>query len=88
MKQNDRRREFKNTKSRAGRRSIGLRDPIIKLLREHQDAQAWERKQAGDEWEDKGCVFAQPTGARSFRIPTTSTGRSSGRRGRAGRPSS
>lgn len=62
MKQNDRRREFKNTKSRAGRRTIGPRDPIIKLLRKHRDAQAWERKQAGDEWEDKGCVFTQPTG--------------------------
>ncbi|MFG2625357.1 tyrosine-type recombinase/integrase [Streptomyces sp. NPDC048473] len=62
MKQNDRRREFKNTESRAGRRTIGLPDPTIELLRKHQDAQAWERKQAGDEWEDKGYVFAQPTG--------------------------
>lgn len=56
------RREVKNTKSRAGRRTIGLPEPITKLLRKHQEEQARERNYAGDEWEDKDYVFAQPTG--------------------------
>jgi integrase len=41
------RREFKSTKSRAGRRTIGLPDPLIKLLRKHQEEQERERKEAG-----------------------------------------
>ncbi|MFB7780051.1 tyrosine-type recombinase/integrase [Streptomyces bauhiniae] len=56
------RREFKNTKSRAGRRTIGLPEPVIKLLRKHQEEQERERQDAGEAWEDKGYVFASPTG--------------------------
>ncbi|MFH8787573.1 tyrosine-type recombinase/integrase [Streptomyces roseoverticillatus] len=56
------RREFKNTKSRAGRRTIGLPDPLIKLLRKHQEEQERERAEAGELWEDKGYVFASPVG--------------------------
>ncbi|MFP3119205.1 tyrosine-type recombinase/integrase [Streptomyces sp. Iso 434] len=56
------RREFKNTKSRAGRRTIGLPEPVVKLLRKHQEEQERERKEAGELWEDKGYVFASPTG--------------------------
>lgn len=56
------RREFKKTKSRAGRRTIGLPSPLIKLLRKHMQEQARERQEAGESWEDKGYVFAQPTG--------------------------
>ncbi|MYY13272.1 tyrosine-type recombinase/integrase [Streptomyces sp. SID4919] len=56
------RREFKKTKSRAGRRTIGLPSPLIKLLRKHMQEQAREKKEAGELWEDKGYVFAQPTG--------------------------
>ncbi len=56
------RREFKKTKSRAGRRTIGLPSPLIKLLRKHMEEQARERQEAGESWEDKGYVFAQPTG--------------------------
>ncbi|MCX5532377.1 site-specific integrase [Streptomyces sp. NBC_00006] len=56
------RREFKNTKSRAGRRTIGLPDPLIKLLRKHQEEQERERQEAGELWEDKGYVFASETG--------------------------
>ncbi|MFZ3558808.1 MULTISPECIES: tyrosine-type recombinase/integrase [unclassified Streptomyces] len=57
------RREFKSTKSRAGRRTIGLPEPVTKLLRKHQEEQERERQEAGDLWEDKGYVFASPTGA-------------------------
>ena len=34
------RREHKSTKSRAGRRTVGLPDPLIKLRRQHQEEQA------------------------------------------------
>ncbi|MEW2084577.1 site-specific integrase [Streptomyces sp. NPDC005283] len=56
------RREYKSTKSRAGRRTIGLPDPLIKLLRKHQEVQEQERQAVGADWEDKGYVFASPTG--------------------------
>ncbi|WP_079042048.1 site-specific integrase [Streptomyces aureus] len=56
------RREFKNTKSRAGRRTIGLPVPLIKLLAKHREEQELEQKEVGAEWEDNGYVFAQPTG--------------------------
>ncbi|GAP50378.1 integrase [Streptomyces azureus] len=56
------RREHKSTKSRAGRRTIGLPDPLIKILRQHQEAQKRERIAAGADWEGKGYVFASPTG--------------------------
>lgn len=56
------RRERKSTKSRAGRRTIGLPDPLIKILRQHQEAQERERITAGTDWEDKGHVFASAIG--------------------------
>ena len=56
------RREHKSTKSRAGRRTVGLPDPLIKLLRQHQEAQEKERIEAGTDWEAKGYVFASLTG--------------------------
>ncbi|MGW1327619.1 tyrosine-type recombinase/integrase [Streptomyces antibioticus] len=56
------RREHKSTKSRAGRRTIGLPDPLIKVLRQHQDAQDQEKIAAGADWEGKGYVFVSPVG--------------------------
>lgn len=56
------RREHKSTKSRAGRRTIGLPDPLIKILHQHREAQERERIAAGVDWEGKGYVFASPTG--------------------------
>ncbi|MEU0068943.1 site-specific integrase [Streptomyces sp. NPDC006332] len=56
------RREHKSTKSRAGRRTIGLPDPLIKILRQHQVAQELERIAADADWEGKGYVFASPVG--------------------------
>jgi len=56
------RRETKDTKSRAGRRAIGLPDEVAHLLRRHQDAQAAERAQARQLWVDKDYVFTGPTG--------------------------
>jgi integrase len=54
------RREHKSTKSRAGRHTIGLPDPLIKILRQHQEVQERERIAAGADWEGKGYVFASP----------------------------
>ncbi|MFE7355403.1 hypothetical protein ACFU8Q_19935 [Streptomyces sp. NPDC057543] len=56
------RREHKTTKSRAGRRTVGPPDPLIKLLCHHQEEQAKERAVAGADREGKGYVFASPTG--------------------------
>jgi integrase len=49
-------------KSRAGRRTIKLPDPLRDALRAHRTAQVTERLAAGSAWEDHGLVFAQPNG--------------------------
>ncbi|WP_262282626.1 site-specific integrase [Micromonospora sp. MA102] len=51
-----------DTKSRAGRRSIGLPDALIDLLRQHLEEQDAERETAAQLWRDEGWVFASPTG--------------------------
>ncbi|MCM2420203.1 tyrosine-type recombinase/integrase [Streptomyces sp. RKAG293] len=56
------RRETKPTKSRAGRRTIGLPDELVKLLRKHKEAQARERELAGEGWADKDYVFTKADG--------------------------
>jgi integrase len=50
------------TKSRSGRRAIGLPAPLVDLLRKHRIAQDAERELAGSVWHDGGWVFAQPNG--------------------------
>jgi integrase len=50
------------TKSRSGRRAIGLPPPLVELLREHRTAQDAERDLAGSLWQDGGWLFAQPNG--------------------------
>jgi integrase len=50
------------TKSRAGRRIVGLPDPLIALLRAHREKQAAERTAARQLWHDEGWVFAKPDG--------------------------
>jgi integrase len=56
------RAEAAETKSRAGRRGIGLPDELVALLREHKRRQDEERRVAGQLWEAGGWVFATPTG--------------------------
>lgn len=56
------RAETTETKSRAGRRSIGLPDELVTLLREHREEQERERDQAAQLWREGGWVFATPTG--------------------------
>jgi integrase len=50
------------TKSRAGRRTIGLPDPLIALLRTHRERQEAERIAACQLWHSEGWVFAKPDG--------------------------
>jgi integrase len=50
------------TKSRAGRRIIGLPDPVIVLLRVHQEKQVAERETARQLWHEGGWVFTKPDG--------------------------
>jgi integrase len=50
------------TKSRAGRRTIGLPAQLVNLLRDHWTQQAEERADARQLWIDEGWVFASRRG--------------------------
>ncbi|MFB8771924.1 tyrosine-type recombinase/integrase [Streptomyces broussonetiae] len=54
--------ETADTKSRAGRRAVGLPSQLVDLLRTHQAKQQAERAAAGADWTDEGWLFATPTG--------------------------
>lgn len=49
-------------KSRAGRRTIKLPEPLRDALRVHRVRQAEQRLAAANVWEDRGFVFCQPNG--------------------------
>ncbi|GAA1566122.1 site-specific integrase [Kribbella sancticallisti] len=50
------------TKSRAGRRTIGLPDELVGILHTHQKQQAGEKEAARQLWTDEGWLFASRTG--------------------------
>lgn len=54
--------EVAETKSRAGRRGIGLPAELVALLREQRDSQDRERELAAQLWAEGGWVFTTPTG--------------------------
>lgn len=54
--------ETADTKSRAGRRVVGLPAQLADLLTAHQGKQEAERLQAGGKWADEGWLFATPDG--------------------------
>ncbi|MFH9416260.1 tyrosine-type recombinase/integrase [Streptomyces rochei] len=54
--------ETADTKSRAGRRSVGLPAQLVDLLRVHRAKQDAERTVAGEKWADEGWLFATPDG--------------------------
>lgn len=56
------REETKGTKSKAGKRPIGVPEELLKLLQQHKEEQARERAPARDLWVEKGYVFTSPTG--------------------------
>jgi integrase len=54
--------ELTVTKSRAGRRAVGLPEQLVDLLRAHLKAQEAERDAAGKRWEENGLVFPDENG--------------------------
>ncbi|CAL9523251.1 Tyrosine recombinase XerC [Streptomyces sp. enrichment culture] len=54
--------ETADTKSRAGRRAVGLPPQLVDMLRTHERRQQAERAAAGDKWTDEGWLFATVTG--------------------------
>lgn len=54
--------ETSTTKSRAGRRAVGLPQQLVDLLRAHREAQAAERQAAGRHWVEGGWVFPDEHG--------------------------
>lgn len=54
--------ETADTKSRAGRRAVGLPPQLVDLLRTHMIRQDAERAKAGGEWTEEGWLFATETG--------------------------
>ncbi|MEU4390591.1 site-specific integrase [Kribbella sp. NPDC023855] len=50
------------TKSRAGKRTIGLPDELVEILRQHRAEQDKARRIARQMWNEGGWVFASPTG--------------------------
>ncbi|MCF3143506.1 tyrosine-type recombinase/integrase [Streptomyces platensis] len=56
------RRETKDTKTRAGKRPIGVPQELLRLLKRHKEGQERELALARDLWVEKGYVFTSPTG--------------------------
>ncbi|MBN9759248.1 Integrase [Pseudonocardia sp. Ae406_Ps2] len=54
--------ETDETKSRAGRRAIGLPDELVALLKSHREEQDCERDTAAQLWRDSGYVFTDERG--------------------------
>ncbi|THA37123.1 site-specific integrase [Streptomyces sp. A1547] len=54
--------ETSTTKSRAGRRAIGLPTQLVDLFRAHRKEQAAERLAVGERWEEGGWVFPDEHG--------------------------
>lgn len=56
------RKETAGTKSKAGKRGIGLPDELVRLLKQHKADQERERLKAAQLWQETGYVFTTPTG--------------------------
>ncbi|MFF0729732.1 tyrosine-type recombinase/integrase [Streptomyces sp. NPDC004134] len=54
--------ETSTTKSRAGRRAVGLPQQLVDLLRTHRKEQEVERQAAGERWQEGGWVFPDERG--------------------------
>ncbi|WP_329367835.1 tyrosine-type recombinase/integrase [Streptomyces sp. NBC_01483] len=54
--------ETSTTKSRAGRRAVGLPEQLADLLRAHREAQDAERQAVGKRWVEGGWVFSDEHG--------------------------
>lgn len=58
------RRETKNTKARAGRRVVPPPGPLVLMLGQHAEKQAYERKAEANLWSESEYVFTKPLGVR------------------------
>lgn len=56
------RKDTSDTKSRAGKRAIGLPAELVKLLEQHQGEQQAEQRKASQLWQDGGWLFTTATG--------------------------
>lgn len=56
------RTETAGTKSKAGKRGMGLPDELVRLLQQHKAEQERERRVAAQLWQETGYVFTTPTG--------------------------
>jgi hypothetical protein len=63
-----------DTKSRAGRRAIGLPDELVMLPRMQRAEQEAERRAARQLWQDQDWCSPRRPGRPSTRSPTTGTG--------------
>ncbi|MFE5900004.1 tyrosine-type recombinase/integrase [Streptomyces sp. NPDC056488] len=54
--------ELAPTKSRAGRRAVGLPEQLVDLFKAHLKAQEGEREAAGERWKENGLVFPDEHG--------------------------
>ncbi|HEY5847597.1 MAG TPA: site-specific integrase [Microlunatus sp.] len=54
--------EVGEAKSQAGRRVVGLPEELVRLLREHREAQEGQREHARQLWQEGDWVFTQATG--------------------------
>ena len=55
-----------DVKSRAGKRTVGIPDPLLRALREHKAAQDREREQAAELWQEVIGYSPNPTAVRSI----------------------
>lgn len=55
-------RKFEEVKTARSRRTVKLQRRVVLALLEHRDRQAFERKKAGDRWQDYGLVFTSEIG--------------------------
>jgi integrase len=55
-------RDSGETKSKAGRRVIGLPDELVEMLKLHREEQARERRRAGQLWQEGGWLFTTEFG--------------------------
>ncbi len=56
------RAETAGTKSKAGKRGVGLPDELVAMLKAHEREQEREREIAADMWRETGYVFTTPRG--------------------------
>jgi hypothetical protein len=56
------RAETAGTKSKAGKRGVGLPDELVAMLKAHQREHERERETAADMWRETGYVFTTPRG--------------------------